>query len=420
MDTVNPKTTHFEFFGPVGAAAVTIGTPLLTYWLFLACTPTHCATASLPILPPLQDFLTLQACGLYAAWFLLLMALYYLLPGEQVQGQPLVTGTKLSYKINGFSSLRLILAVVVAGLFMNPKFLEPLWEQTLPLLTASLLASIGLALWSYTTSYTQDKALLAHGGNSGIFIYDFFIGRHLNPRLFNGSFDVKYFCELRPGLFLWVLLNLANLMHQYNTTGTVGLGMLLVCAFQIWYATDSVINEEKVLSTMDITTDGFGFMLAFGDLCWVPFVYSQQSRYLALHPVTLSWPILAAVVASQAIGFYLFRSANSQKDRFRNDPTHASVKDLRFIQTQRGTKLLCDGWWGKARHINYLGDWIMAWSYCLPTGFGMPLTYFYVVYFAVLLIHRERRDEDKCSRKYGKDWLAYKAKVPWRIIPYVY
>lgn len=36
-------------------------------------------------------------------------------------------------------------------------------------------------------------------GNS---VYDFFLGRELNPRL--GSFDFKYFCELRPGLIGWV------------------------------------------------------------------------------------------------------------------------------------------------------------------------------------------------------------------------
>lgn len=37
-------------------------------------------------------------------------------------------------------------------------------------------------------------------------------------------------------------------------------------------------------------------------------------------------------------------------------------------------------------------------------GFSSPLPYFYVLYFAVLLIHRERRDEEKCKKKYGKDW----------------
>jgi delta14-sterol reductase len=40
----------------------------------------------------------------------------------------------------------------------------------------------------------------------------------------------------------------------------------------------------------------------------------------------------------------------------------------------------------------------LAWS--LPTGFQTPVTYFYVLYFAVLLIHRQRRDEEKCEKKY--------------------
>lgn len=30
------------------------------------------------------------------------------------------------------------------------------------------------------------------------------------------------------------------------------------------------------------------------------------------------------------------------------------------MQTERGTKLLTSGWWGRSRHPNYLGDWLMA------------------------------------------------------------
>ena len=48
---------------------------------------------------------------------------------------------------------------------------------------------------------------------------------------------------------------------------------------------------------MDITTDGFGYMLAFGDLSWVPFTYSLQARILVDHdpqlvraaPTHLAW-----------------------------------------------------------------------------------------------------------------------------------
>jgi hypothetical protein len=39
-------------------------------------------------------------------------------------------------------------------------------------------------------------------------VYDFFIGRELNPRL--GTLDLKEFCELRPGLFGWFILNLGE------------------------------------------------------------------------------------------------------------------------------------------------------------------------------------------------------------------
>jgi delta14-sterol reductase len=78
----------------------------------------------------------------------------------------------------------------------------------------------------------------------------------------------------------------------------------------------------------------------------------------------------------------------------------------------------------------------LAWS--LPTGFSTPITYFYVTYFAVLLVHRQRRDDENCEKKcaslvrcalivadvrhcrYGQDWKKYMEYVPYRIIPYVY
>jgi protein-S-isoprenylcysteine O-methyltransferase Ste14 len=70
-----------------------------------------------------------------------------------------------------------------------------------------------------------------------------------------------------------------------------------------------------------------------------------------------------------------------------------------------------------SRHINYLGDWMMSLSWSLPCGFGSVIPYFYPVYFAILLIHRERRDDHKCRTKYGTDWEKYCKTVKYRIIP---
>jgi len=45
------------------------------------------------------------------------------------------------------------------------------------------------------------------------------------------------------------------------------------------------------------------------------------------------------------------------------------------------------------------GDLLMALAWSLPTGFETPVTYFYVVYFAILLIHRQLRDDENCEKK---------------------
>ena len=60
------------------------------------------------------------------------------------------------------------------------------------------------------------------------------------------------------------------------------------------------------------------------------------------------------------------------------------------MPTKRGTKLLVSGWWGKARKINYTGDWLMGLSWSLLTGAGSVIPYFYPVYFFILLVSRRR------------------------------
>jgi hypothetical protein len=69
--------------------------------------------------------------------------------------------------------------------------------------------------------------------------------------------------------------------------------MLLVNAFHLLYVADAMLNEKSILTTMDITSDGFGYMLAFGDLTWVPFIYSLQVRlyqyFVAIIVMLRSW-----------------------------------------------------------------------------------------------------------------------------------
>lgn len=55
---------------------------------------------------------------------------------------------------------------------------------------------------------------------------------------------------------------------------------------------------------MDVTQDGFGLMLAFGDLAWVPFTYTLQGRYLVEFGNELSWHWVAIIIALKLAGAF--------------------------------------------------------------------------------------------------------------------
>ena len=338
-------------------------------------------------------------------------------------------------------------------------------DNYVQMLTANVLIAYGLSIFLYVRSFSvntnypnSDLRELAAGGNTGNLTYDFYIGRELNPRVtlpFFGEIDIKTWCEVRPGLTGWILLDLAFIAKQYRSYGYVSDSIIFTTCAQAFYVLDAQYMESGILTMIDITSDGMGFMLSFGDLVWVPFLYSTQCRYLSVYPVHMGWTGVAAVTAVFALGLYIFRAANSQKNVFRSRPDDPSVVELSYIQTKRGTRLLTAGWWGMSRHINYFGDWLQASPFSMPTGlagytilpagttaaaashafkmldgrelvqgeakgWGILFTYFYVLYFAVLLMHRERRDDVMCSKKYGEDWEEYKRTVRWRILPYVY
>ncbi|KIJ64380.1 hypothetical protein HYDPIDRAFT_154843 [Hydnomerulius pinastri MD-312] len=437
---LNPRTTTYEFMGPPGALAITIGVPVMTYALYFGCSEVTggCPPTSVLSFSVLVDKVTeavtdcawwkglwdTEAAVMYLAWYAFCVVSWAILPGDWIEGVLMRNGEKKKYKINAFSTFLLALGITTGYIMrFGPQSFTFIYEKWVGFVTASLVMSVVQGLVVYAGSYRKG-ALLALGGNSGNPIYDFYIGRELNPSI--GSFDIKSFNELRPGLILWVLINISMACEQAVRRGGwegVTWSMWLVLAFQGFYVADGLYNEPAIFTTMDITTDGFGFMLSVGDLTWVPFVYSLQARYLVFRPVELGLAEVAGIVGLNGLGYWIFRSANGEKNDFRNGKNPKSelwVFHLKYFTTEKGSKLLTSGWWGRSRHPNYFGDILMALAWSLPTGFGTPITYFYVTYFAVLLMHRQLRDDENCEKKYGKDWETYKKLVPYRIIPYVY
>jgi protein-S-isoprenylcysteine O-methyltransferase Ste14 len=389
--------------------------PALTYYLWIclhdfdgALAP---ATVSLLARIPLP---TLSAAALYCGWLALQIGLYLGLPGRDVLGPPLADGSRLTYRLNGAAACGITLAVAGLAVAATPLPAAIAYDQFGALLTTANIAAFMLA-----------GALLIHGrrapdaASSGAALHDFVAGVALNPRL--GRFDLKFFCEGRPGLILWALFNLSFAAAQWERHRRVTVPMLLVVGFQLLYVADAFVHEAAMLTTWDIKRERFGWMLAWGNLVWVPFVYSLQAHYLVDHVHEIGVWATIALVSLDLAGYAIFRSANLQKHRFRENP-EAPVWGRRpvVLGAAHGARLLASGWWGLARHVNYLGDLLMGLAWCLPTGFRHPLPYFYAGFLAVLLVHRERRDHAVCLAKYGQDWAEYCQRVPWRIIPGIY
>jgi len=210
---------HFEFGGPIGAAFNIVALPVLIYGLYFLCGPAGYLSISLSPFqlqfPTIQvqwtDFIQFHAFAVYLGWFFFLAVLERILPAKTVQGTVLATGKRLSYKLNGFSSFIVSVAFCILGHYFKLFKLSYIYDHHLALITASLVFCFFLSVYLYVTSF-RTGALLARGGNTSSSVYNFFIGRELNPRV--GSFDLKYFCELRPGLIGWIVINLGMAAKQ--------------------------------------------------------------------------------------------------------------------------------------------------------------------------------------------------------------
>jgi len=287
----------------------------------------------------------------------------------------------------------------------------------------------GYALASF--AYLKAKVAPTHpedNKNSGSIIYDYFMGVEFNPRI--GDFDFKLFFNGRPGIGGWNIFNLSFMAAQYHLHGKITNSIVLVTILHATYILDFFWNEDWYLRTIDIAHDHFGWYLAWGDTVWLPWMYTLQGFYLVHVPYELSRTEFIIVALIGALGYYIFRAVNNQKNDFRKDPFNATIwgKKATFIEAPyetsdgktRKSYLLTSGFWGFARHFNYLGDLLLSFAFCAACGFNHLYPYFYIVYMTLLLVNRVERDHGRCSQKYGSKWTEYTKAVPYKIVPYIY
>lgn len=249
----------------IGAALISFGLPIGCYAFAFLCNDVsgcpapsllHPSSLTLEKLkqetgwPGFAGLLNTETVIATLGYYLLSVVLFAVLPGQEVEGTELQSGGKLKYRFNAFNSAVFVLSVAAAGTFLQGVHF-PLWtfvnNNYIPLLTANILISYALATYVYIASFSVKpndpaKRDLAPGGVSGNVIYDWYIGRELNPSIRIpgcGVIDIKSFMELRPGMLGWILLDLSFVMGQYGTYGYVTDSICTLTTENITRNTDS-------------------------------------------------------------------------------------------------------------------------------------------------------------------------------------
>mmetsp|Transcript_107134 Transcript_107134/g.228775 ORF Transcript_107134/g.228775 Transcript_107134/m.228775 type:complete len:553 (+) Transcript_107134:111-1769(+) len=301
-------------------------------------------------------------------------------------------------------------------------------------------------------------------------------------------FDLKRFWNARPGLTGWVILNISYLSAMYyncklpmaydqgeskffadhgaksakiqslfagadsstfcdaeGSFGNVGLAAVFITFAHWYYILDYNMVEPAYLTTTDIRHDLFGFMLTYGDWGFLSRYYPISFMgFLSMQGhtgfITTNYKYALIGVAMYFLGMLLFRITNIEKHLFREhminggdadkyrSPLSTRIffgdKKVEYLQTKEGSLLLVSGFWGLARHFNYIGDLTMCIGWAVacydpiaPFPF-LPISY--CIYFWLMDCHRCWRDEVRCARKYGDDWVRYKKLVPYAILPGVW
>jgi delta14-sterol reductase len=254
------------------------------------------------------------------------------------------------------------------------------------------------------------------------FAADLFLGRVENLQFLKGRVDIKMWLYLAGATMLELNVLSFTAYHLITYSGTASPGIVLSASLLTFFVVEYLIFEEVHLYTYDLFAERIGFKLGWGCIVFYPYFYpiGLWATVALPDPHTPAWLLILYAVIFFS-GWVLARGANLQKYIFKRDPGRSFLGIVPQAITDGNKRLLMNGFWGISRHVNYLGEILMATGIILCTGFpGIIWPWLYPLYYVLLLFTRQNDDDRHCSAKYGELWNEYKKKVPWRIIPRIW
>lgn len=343
-----------------------------------------------------------------------ILGLHLALPARWVDGYVLdpATGRPLRYRLNGLRVLGVTVAVwaAVCALGWLP------WDSFYLHRREMAAGACGLGLL-----FTFAIVLAAPANKP--FFADLYLGRLANPQWDGGRLDAKMFLYLVGAAMLELNLLSFAAFHLQTYAADPSPGVILYTLMFSFFVCEYLFFEEVHLYTYDIMAERVGFKLGWGCFVFYPFFYPVGLWAAAdlPNPHTPA-PLLACYALIFVCGWVLARGANLQKFWFKRDPKARAfgVLEPRAISGD-GKHVLAGGFWGLSRHINYLGEILMAIGLTLCLGYPALLApWLYPLYYVALLFPRQHFDDLRCAERYGPLWVEYRKRVPSRIIPGIY
>ncbi len=347
--------------------------------------------------------------------YALVLCLHLIVPARWTDGyvRSAVTGAPLRYRLNGLRVLVLVMAMWAAacsrGLLPWDLFYVERWAMAAGACVLGLIFTLSVVLPAPRVT----RSLLA----------DLYLGRLENPQWLGGRVDAKMYLYLVGAVMLE--LNVAR-SRRGTWRCTPPIPRRAWCSMRgsspsSWPSTSTSSGST---STRTISfAERVGFKLGWGCLVFYPFFYCVGLWSVAERPNPHTpIPLLVASGVLFFGGWALSRGANLQKFFFKTEPQRRFLGWLAPVAISGGGKqLLASGFWGLSRHVNYLGEILMALGLALALGYpGDVFPWLYPVYYVALLFPRQHSDDQRCAEKYGALWEEYCRKVPYRIIPWVY
>jgi delta14-sterol reductase len=346
--------------------------------------------------------------------YVIVLVLNAVVPGRWVDGYVIDprTGKPYRYHLNGLRVYVIVVALYALAAWRGVIAWDVFWTHRWAMAISACVIGLGFTC-AVVLPYPRRRDLVS----------DLYLGRLDNPQWAGGRIDAKMFLYLVGAIMLELNVLSFAAHHRLVHPDDPSPGVIVYAAMFSFFIAEYLNFERVHLYTYDFLAERVGFKLGWGCLVFYPFFYVVGLWWVAErpNPHAPSW-LLALAVALFVGGWMLSRGANLQKFLFKTRPDRALFGFIRpeAIGDER-RRLLCSGFWSLSRHVNYLGEILMALGLALALGQPRALgPWLYPLYYVALLVPRQHDDDKRCSVKYGALWEEYCRRVPYRIIPWLY